>query len=254
MNHKEERIQKLVSNYGNFSRREFEKLIKEGKVYKNGEKVFLGEKATINDKITVNSKVIKFNLKRDYYLVNKPKGYISKRVDDQQREVISLIPDSKNKNLFSVGRLDVLTSGLIIVTNDGYLSNLINKPNSKIKKTYLIFSTRLSKDGIKQLINGITLDDGYITKKIANFKVIKDNSKLSTYKISIYEGKKNQIRRMWKAADSKVINLKRIEIGSLTLDGIELGRFKKIKQQEIYKKLGLVKKEGDIKKRRNEKI
>ena len=245
MKNNEERIQKLISNYGNYSRREAEKFIKARQVKKNGHFVKLGDKATVDDQIEINGNKIKFNLKHDYFLLNKPKGYISKRVDDQQREVISLLPNWKERNLFTVGRLDVLTTGLIIVTNDGNLSNLVQSPRSNIKKTYLVFSYgKLTLEQIKKLKKGVEINDGYITKPVNNFKVIKEQEEgISTYKITINVDKKNQIKKMWESVGSKVVNLKRISIGGLTIDGIELGKYKKLKKIEIYDKLGLKVKE-----------
>ena len=131
------RIQKLVSNYSNYSRREFEGLIKEGKVKINGVKAQLGDHATVQDKIEVDGKVIKFKTKHDYYVVNKPKGYISNRTDERGKPVISLIENYQERNLFTVGRLDVNTTGLIIVTNDGDLSEKVTSPKSGKKKEYL---------------------------------------------------------------------------------------------------------------------
>lgn len=240
MINKEIRIQKLISNYGANSRREAEHFIKKGLVTKNGHKVTLGDKGTINDLIEINGKKINFNTKYDYFLLNKPKGYISKRVDEQHKEVISLIPNINNRNLFTVGRLDVQTTGLIIITNDGYLSNVISSPKNKIKKTYLVFvEGKINHKMQKQIKMGIELDDGYVTKPTLGFKVIKETDDQSTYKISISEGKKNQIRRMMIAAGTKVINLKRISIGNLTIEGINIGKYKKLGKQEIYDHLGI---------------
>jgi 16S rRNA U516 pseudouridylate synthase RsuA-like enzyme len=131
------RLQKLVANFGKYSRREFEKFIKEGRVKVNGKVAELGVKATIDDHVTLDDKKVNFNTKYDYYLVNKPKGYISARYDEKGKEVISLIDNYKNRNLFTIGRLDVNTTGLIIVTNDGELAEKINRPNSNKRKTYL---------------------------------------------------------------------------------------------------------------------
>jgi 16S rRNA U516 pseudouridylate synthase RsuA-like enzyme len=134
---KEERIQKLVANYSKYSRREFEKFISAGDVTVNGVTATLGTKATLNDSIKLNGKRIKFIVKQDYFVLNKPKGYISERIDKYGRTVISLIPKSESRNLFTVGRLDVNTTGLIIVTNDGDLAQLVTKPSSHIKKVYI---------------------------------------------------------------------------------------------------------------------
>lgn len=234
------RVQKLISNYGSYSRREADNLIKEGKVKVNGVVIELGTRATVNDKIEIDGKLIKFTLKHEYYLLNKPKGYICTRHDKMGKEVISLIDNYKKRNLFTVGRLDVNTTGLIIVTTDGELSNKINLPTSKISKTYLVWVNQpVNGEILKSLKNGTTLDDGYITKPSKAVKLISNEKNKTLVKITIIEGKKNQIRRMFQAHNRKVINLKRIQLGFHNLDGIETGSYKKLQQSEMYNGLGL---------------
>ncbi len=234
------RVQKLISNYGSYSRREADSLIKDGKVKVNGEVIELGTKATIDDKIEINGEVIRFNLKHEYYLVNKPKGFICARHDKKGKEVISLIDNYKERNLFTVGRLDVNTTGLIIVTTDGELSNKINLPTSRIPKTYLAWIDKTVNGKIlKELKEGTTLDDGYVTKRAKNIKTISNEEGKVLIKITITEGKKNQIKRMFEAHDRKVINLKRVSVGFHNLDGIETGSYRKLKKSEMYNGLGI---------------
>ncbi len=239
---KEEKIQKIISNYGNHSRRELEKLIIEKKVYKNGKLVKIGEKANINDKIEVDGKLIKFKIKHDYYILNKPKGYICERNAKKGKEAISLIDNYKNRNIFTIGRLDVLTTGLIIITSDGALSQKINRPESKIKKTYLVWvNDYLKKEEILKLKKGITIDSNYKTKPLVNLKIIKNEKekKSSVFKLTLIEGKNNQIRKMFKSLEKEVINLKRISIGNININGLEIGKYKKVKKSEIYSLLNL---------------
>lgn len=237
---KEERIQKLLANYGNFSRREAERLILSKRVKKNNEIVKIGDKATINDNIFIDDKKIKLTLKHDYFLVNKPKGYICSRNDSLNKTVISLVDNNNSlRNLFTIGRLDVLTTGLIIVTNDGYLSNKITTPKNKIKKTYLVWvDKRLTLGEINKLSKGITLEDGYKTKPLVNFKTINNKDK-PLFKLVLTEGKNNQIRKMFKSLDKNVVNLKRISIGNIHLDDLPLGGYKKISKSKIYELLNI---------------
>ncbi len=236
----EERVQKLISNYGNLSRRQADRFVEEGKVKVNGVVITPGAKATVNDKIEIEDKLIKFNLKHEYYLVNKPKGFICQREDERGKEVISLINNYKDRNLFTVGRLDVQTTGLIIVTTDGELSNQVNSPRFKVPKTYLVWvDKKLNKETILGLQLGTTLDDGYVTKKVKNFKIIHNDENKVMVKMTITEGKKNQIRRMFEAHNRKVINLKRVQIGFHKIDGIELGQYKKLSQQNMLEGLGI---------------
>lgn len=238
----EERVQKLISNYGSLSRRQADRLVEEGKVKVNGVVIAPGSKASLDDRIEVEGKVIKFNLKHEYYLLNKPKGYICSREDKFGKEVVSLINNYKDRNLFTIGRLDVQTTGLIIVTTDGELSNIVNSPKYKVPKTYLVWvDKKLSKDMILGLQLGTTLDDGYVTKKVKKFKIIHNDENKVMVKMTITEGKKNQIRRMFQAHDRTVLNLKRVQVGNLRLEGIEIGAYKKLSQQEILYGLGVKK-------------
>lgn len=236
----EERVQKLISNYGSLSRRQADKLVEEGRVKVNGVVITPGAKASVNDKVEIDGKQIKFNLKHEYYLLNKPKGFICQREDSRGKEVISLINNYKDRNLFTIGRLDVQTTGLIIVTTDGDLSNIVNSPKNKIPKTYLVWvDKKLTKEMILGLQLGTKLDDGYVTKKTKKFKIIHNEDDKVMIKMTITEGKKNQIRRMFEAYERKVINLKRIQIGEHLLEGIELGQYKKINQQQMLNGLGV---------------
>jgi pseudouridine synthase len=239
------RLQKLVANFGKYSRREFEKFISEGRVKVNGKVAKLGDQATINDNITLDGKKINLNTKYDYYLVNKPKGFISSRVDEKGKQVISLIDNYKERNLFTVGRLDVNTTGLIIVTNDGALAEKVNRPNSNKRKEYLAWLDKpINKKQLIELSKGVELDDGYLTKPLKKIKIIdsKDKTKKDApqmVKLVLTEGKKNQVKRMFEAVGSKVINLKRTKIEDLTLEGIETGSYKKLSKTEIYGRLNI---------------
>ncbi len=235
-----ERVQKLISNYGSLSRRQADRLVEEGKVKVNGEVIKPGAKATVDDVIEIDGKRIKFNLKHEYYLLNKPKGYICQREDERGKEVISLINNYKDRNLFTIGRLDVQTTGLIVITTDGELANIVNSPKSKVPKTYLVWvDKKLTKEMILGLQLGTKLDDGYVTKKVKKFKIITNDDNKVMVKMTITEGKKNQIRRMFEAYDRRVINLKRVQIGNHVLEGIEMGQYKKLSQQEMLNGLGV---------------
>lgn len=235
-----ERVQKLIANYGDYSRRQVDRFIEEGKVKVNGKTITLGDKATVDDKVEINGKLVKFNLKHEYYLLNKPKGYICSREDNYGKETISLINNYKDRNLFTVGRLDVSTTGLIIITSDGNLSNRVMSPRSSIKKTYLVWVNKpIDKEISLSLQKGIKLDDGYVTKGTKKFKIISNEKGKVLIKITIIEGKKNQIRRMFTAVDREVINLKRVQIAYHRIDKLESGQYKKLSKKEMYEGLGI---------------
>ncbi len=235
MNSEEIRLSKLIANYGNYSRRQVDTFITKGEVFVNGKKAVLGQKGTINDNVEINGIKVKFKTKHIYYAVNKPKGFICARTDEKGKEVISLVPEFRKRNLFTIGRLDVNTTGLIIVTTDGELAQKVNSPSHKIYKTYLVFLNKtLTIKEINNLKKGIELDDGYVTKPVKKWKLIKNEQNSAIVKMTIIEGKKNQIRRMFDAVDNPVINLKRIGIGYLELNNLPLGEYKIFKQKELY--------------------
>lgn len=239
---KEERVQKIISNYSIFSRRQVDRFIMEGRVVVNGEVAIPGTKANVNSIIEIDGKRIKLSLNHLYFILNKPKGYISSRVDRFNKQVISLIPPEKsnNRNLFTIGRLDVNTTGLIIITTDGNLSRLVEDPKFEIRKTYLVWV-----DGIvtnhdsRELIEGVELRNGYVTRKLRGFKIINQNEEYTMVKIVLTEGKKNQIKEMFLVIGLRVINLKRVKINSLELENLELGNYKKVSKEYIYDKLNI---------------
>ncbi len=240
MMNKLERVQKLIANYGAYSRRQVDRFIEEGRVKVNGKTITLGDKATIDDKVEIDGKIIKFNLKHEYFLLNKPKGYICSREDNYGKEAISLVNNYKNRNLFTIGRLDVGTTGLIIITTDGELSNKVMSPRSQIKKTYLVWVNKpINKEISLSLQRGVELDDGYVTKKTKNFKIISNENGKVLIKMTIIEGKKNQIKRMFKAVDREVVNLKRIQIAFHKIDKIDSGLYRRLSKREMYEGLGI---------------
>ncbi len=238
---KRERIQKIISNYGTYSRREAERLIEKGKVKVNGKIVTLGDRASLDDTIFVNDKQLKFSTKHLYYVLNKPKGYISSRIDEQNRRVIDLVDNPNKRNLFTIGRLDVNTTGLIIITSDGELSQRVNTPQTKVSKQYLVWLDKpISPKDILALKKGIELESGKTTLPVKKLKIISNKNGNYLVKLTIIEGKQNQIKRMFSALNNEVINLKRVKIGNINLDsGLQIGKYRKYSQQEIYNALGL---------------
>ena len=238
-----ERVQKLFSLGSYCSRREAEKLIEAGRVKVNNEIIKLGHKANINDKFEVDNIVIKLNFAKKYYLLNKPKGYICSNKDKENKRVVDLIKD--NGYLFTVGRLDVNTTGLIIITNDGEFSQMLEKPGSGISKTYIVKVNKIISSKMKEkLEEGVKLENGYTTMPLQFIEVMRKDKKKneSVVKMVLQEGKKNQIKEMFKVIGVEVINLTRIKIGNLKLHDAKLGEYRKItpfeveEMKKIYKK------------------
>lgn len=163
-------------------------------------------------------------------MLNKPKDYISATFDNKHKTVLDLIKGFKTYNLFPVGRLDIDTEGLLILTNDGMLAHNLLSPNKHIsKKYYVMLEKEISKIEINKIENGIVLDDGYLTKE-SKIELI-DNKTLF---INIFEGKYHQVKRMFEAVNNKVIYLKRVQMGELKLDqNLKLGQYRELTSSEL---------------------
>lgn len=225
------RLNKYIASSGVCSRRMADRLIDEKKVKVNNETVI--EKGTVvdteKDVVKVNDEVIKLEEEKKYILMNKPVGYVTTAKEQFNRPCVLDIITEKNR-VYPVGRLDMDTSGLLILTNDGDITNKITHPKNHICKTYeVITKSSLSLEDMQKLENGVDIG-GYITMP-AKLQKIKENK----YKITISEGKNRQVRKMFESVGNKVEKLKRISIGKLTLDGIDVGKYKYISYEEMQK-------------------
>ena len=230
------RLQKYIAMCGTASRRGAEALISDGKVTVNGNKITeQGVKVEIGaDKVTVNGKEIKPANKMYYIMVNKPSGYVSTVKDQFERPtVIDLLGNEINARVFPVGRLDYETEGLLLMTNDGDFTYKVTHPKHKINKTYIaVLKGGISIKGLAQLRKGVRLDDGFVTSP-AEVEMLNADNGHTTIKITIHEGKNRQVRRMFEAVGSKVIELQRISIGNVELGNLPLGRWRYLTSHEI---------------------
>lgn len=186
-----------------------------------------------NDNIFIDGKKIKTNVNEEkvYFMLNKPLEVLSASSDDRGRKtVVDLV--KTDKRIFSIGRLDYMTSGLILLTNDGELFNRIVHPKSEIyKKYYVKIFGEIKKEEIAELKKGVLLNDGKtLPAKISGIKY--DKNKTSMY-ISIREGRNRQIRRMIEKFGYKVLMLRREKIGELSLGDLEEGKYRELTKQEI---------------------
>lgn len=240
----QERLQKIISQAGIASRRHAEELILAGKVKVAGKIVReLGSKADpLKDKIEVNGKLIKIQ-KLVYLMMNKPKRYMTTRNDPERRKtVFQLLPPELKNVVWPVGRLDFLTEGLLIFTNDGELTQTLAHPSREHEKEYeVVLDKELSEGRLQKLREGMWLDGsprlagggarrGEAGKKTAPAKV-EANGK--TIHITIREGWNRQVRRMFSAFGYTVRSLKRVRVGKLKLGNLETGQYKIISKQEI---------------------
>lgn len=232
----QDRLQKILSQAGIGSRRFCETLISGGKVSVNGEIITeLGSKADYDtDKITVDGKEIKIQKEKIYILLNKPEGYTTTRSDPYaEKTVMELLP-FKDEYLYPVGRLDVDTSGMLLLTNDGEFTQLLSHPKHKIDKTYLAkVKGKISPSDLRKLESGIVLDDGLTAPAEASLVRYLDAPNVSVVKLVIHEGRKRQVRRMFQNIFHDVIKLSRTSIGFLKLDDLKIGQFRNLTKDEV---------------------
>lgn len=226
------RLNKYIASSGLCSRRKADELIKSGEVYVNGKQVSeLGFSVNEKDKVFINQKLI-HPIKHEYYRFYKPAGYITSSDDEKGRKTIyDILPDSFQK-LKPVGRLDRESTGLLILTNDGDLINLLAHPSVKVPKVYLVqINSSIDKSEIKQLAEGIEIEP----KKMAyaEVQVLEMSNSHSVLQVTLYQGLNRQIRKMFEYLNKNVVSLKRIQHANLTLEGLKRGEFKPIKPQQI---------------------
>ncbi len=238
-----ERLQKIIAKAGIASRRKAEELIKEGRVFVNGKVAKLGDKADpYKDTVKVDGEIIKPLKKKVYILLNKPLGYVTTKSDDKHRPtVMDLLQREEKKALFPVGRLDINTEGLLLITNDGEFANLITNPKIKVEKTYLVKVRGIpDKKAINRLLEGVIVEDRKLKAESITLLGHKNNAWL---KVVLTEGKKNQIRRMFEKVGHPVVKLKRIKVGNLEIGNLEPGKYRRLTLQEVEELKSLASKE-----------
>jgi 23S rRNA pseudouridine2605 synthase len=227
------RLQKLIADAGITSRRKAEELILQGRVSVNGQVVTeLGSKADVSrDHIRVDGKLLSRPGRHIYLLLNKPPGYVSTVSDPERRPtVISLLHGIKER-VYPVGRLDYYSSGLILLTNDGELANLLMSRASAVPRTYHVkLEGRPAPGDLEKLEQGIVLD-GRRTAP-ARIRLVSERDK-PWYEITLVEGRYHQVRRMFERIGQAVIKLKRVRFAFLTDEGLVPGRFRHLTPTEV---------------------
>jgi len=232
---KEERLQKFLANAGVASRRKCEELILDGKIEVNGKIVTeLGTKVSEKDIIKYNGQIVKPEEEKVYILLNKPIGYVTTAKDQFNRDtVLDLV--KINKRIVPVGRLDMYTSGALILTNDGEFVNMLTHPKNEIDKTYNVtVKGKITNEDVEKLQKGVEIDDEYTTKP-AKVKILKidDEKIISRIQITIHEGKNRQVRKMCEAINKKVLALHRSKIGSIEVNDLKIGKWRYLTSKEI---------------------
>lgn len=229
-----ERLQKVIANLGYCSRRHAEELIKEGKVLVNGQVITeLGTKVKSSDSISVEGNILDNNKNYEYYLLNKPRGVVTTTNDEFGRKTVLDLVISSNR-IYPVGRLDYDTTGVLLLTNDGNLSNKLMHPSSNIEKTYIAkIEGVMNPTSIMKLKKGVVID-GYKTRP-AKVKVKSIDKKMnkSIVQITITEGKNHQVKNMFEAVGHKVLKLKREKYAIFDVKDLKVGEYRKLTFKEV---------------------
>ncbi len=228
-----ERLQKKIANSGYCSRRKAEELIKEGKVKVNDIIVTeLGHKVDDKDQIKVDDILIEQEQKV-YYLLNKPRGVVCTTDDDKNRKIITSLIDT-NLRIFPVGRLDYDTTGIILLTNDGELSNLLTHPKNNIEKTYIAkINGKLLPNELMALKKGVIIDNIKTQKARVKIKSYDKKTDTSIIELTITEGRNHQVKKMFERVNHKVLKLKRERFAFLTLDGLASKDYRLLTVKEV---------------------
>ncbi len=233
------RLQKIIASKGYASRRKAEELIQSGKVKVNGSVIReMGYQANFDDFIEVEGNPLDEIEDKVYFLLNKPRGVVSTVKDDKGRKtVVDLI--KTDKRIYPVGRLDYDTTGLIILTNDGNLTNYLTHPKNNIEKVYVAkLHGLITKDNLKKLCNGVVIDGKKTGKAKAKILKLDKKNNSSIVELIIHEGKNHQVKKMFNAIGFDVLKLKRESVAFLTLDGVKSGEYRPLSIKEVKKLYG----------------
>ena len=226
------RINKFLAELGIGSRRAIDKMIEEKRIKVNGVLAESGIKVDKSDKISVNGKLLEFEKKKKvYFMLNKPKRVLSTAKDERGRKTVVDLIDTKER-IFPIGRLDYDTEGLLLLTNDGEIFNKVIHPRTEVYKTYLVEARgNINMTTLNKLKRGIMLDDKMTLP--AKAKILLADERHTELHFAIKEGRNRQVRRMFEIVGHPVINLKRIMLGELNLEGLEVGEYRPLTKKEI---------------------
>lgn len=227
------RLQKYLADAGIASRRKCEELISQGRIVVNGKTALIGMNVEPGDKVLFDGKMVKTADERVVIAFYKPKNVICSNAEDEDRRKVSDFFKQLPYRLYTVGRLDFDSEGLIIVTNDGDIANRLMHPRYGTSKTYKVLCAgRLTEADCHALRTGVELEDGVTSP--ANLKVLMERSDGNTeLLLTIHEGKNRQVRRMLSALGHDTLRLIRVKIGKLSIDGLAPGQWRFIDEREL---------------------
>lgn len=228
------RLDKFLASAGAGTRSEVKTMIRKGQVAVNGE-ICKKAETKVNaetDRVTVNGGLVQY-LKYEYYLLHKPAGCVSATNDNVHQTVMDYIVSDRKKELFPVGRLDLDTEGLLLITNDGDLAHRLLSPAKHVEKTYYAkIDGEVTEKDVKQFLTGVDIGEEKLTRP-AELRILSSGVQ-SEIELTICEGKFHQVKRMFHAVGKEVTYLKRISMGGLVLDAsLEKGQFRTLTKEEI---------------------
>ena len=230
------RIQKAMADMGLCSRRRAEQIILEGRVKLNGRPVQLGDKMDMaTDVLSVDGQTIRPSKKKEYkyYMLHKPRGYITTARDDRGRKTVMELISDVPERVYPVGRLDKDSEGMLLMTNDGELANMLTHPSHHVSKMYRVtVHPKASEEQIIALTDGVYLDDGSKTLP-AIIRVVAEEDERTVMEMTIREGKNRQIRRMCEAVGLQVARLSRKSVGPVKLGMLAPGKYRELKPAEV---------------------
>lgn len=229
-----ERLQKYIAQAGIASRRNAEELIKQGKVKVNGKIATLGMSVSGSDTVEVMGKVIE---KEDkvYYLLNKPRGVVCSAKDDKNRKTVVDIIDI-DKRIYPVGRLDYDTTGVLILTNDGELANILMHPKNRIERSYYVkVEGKVIGEEIHQLERGVLIDGKKRRPDKVKLRRYDSKTNSSYLTIVLHEGLNHEVKKMFEAINHPVSKLKRERFAFLDVESLKSGEYRKLLPKEVAK-------------------
>ena len=229
-----ERLQKLISSAGLASRRAAEELIKQGKVKVNGETAALGMSADPDtDVVTVNGRRLRIVENRVYIMLNKPRGYVTTLSDEKGRKTVAELGKGAGRRLYPVGRLDLNSEGLLIMTDDGEAANALMHPSHEVGKTYRVTVTGREPEAAVRELEAMREVEGEPIRPAQVSFVAQTGEDRYQLELTIHEGRNRQVRKMCAAAGLEVRRLQRIAEGELRLDGLQCGKWRHLTQEEL---------------------
>ena len=228
------RLQKYMADAGIMSRRAAEEEIKNGNVSVNGHVAELGAKIDPrNDVISYRGKRIRYEKKEyTYIMMNKPRGYLCSTTDDRGRKCVTDLLEGVDARVYPVGRLDLVSEGILLLTDDGELKNRLTHPKHTIGKVYRVKVAGKVSDEQMEILSSPLEIDGYKIQPVA-VAVSSEDESGTVLKMTLFEGRNRQIRKMCEEADLTVKRLSRISIGNLKLDGLPVGKWRYLEKHEV---------------------